>query len=140
MRQRCPRCGNMLKVATGVPAPAPSGPAVVETPRAKPRVPKMKKTEQRWFDTIPATHFPSATVLPQALTLPLTDGGTYRADFLLVYLSRYPTLIEVKGGYTGPGWEQGMERYRRARTQWENVFAFELWEWEGKTKRWKVER
>jgi hypothetical protein len=130
----------LLFVAGDWPFPVPSGPAVVETPRAKARVKALKKTEQRWFDTIPATHFPSATVFAQAFTLPLDGGGTYRADFLLVYLSRYPTIIEVKGGYLGPGWEQGIERYRRARTQWGKVFAFELWEWEGKTKRWKVER
>jgi hypothetical protein len=113
---------------------------VVETPRAKPRVKALNKTEQRWLDTIAKTHFAGATVLPQALTLPLKDGGTYRVDFLCVYLSRYPVVIEIKGGFKGNGWEQGIERYRRARTQWEKVFGFELWTWEGKTKRWKVEK
>ena len=138
MRPRCPKCGKLLAVSAPT-APGPSVP-VVETPRAKPRVKSLNKTEQRWFDTIAPTHFAGATVLPQALTLPLKDGGTYRVDFLCVYLSRYPVVVEIKGGFRGSGWEQGIERYRRARTQWEKVFGFELWEWDGQTKRWKVEK
>jgi hypothetical protein len=118
----------------------PSASSIIETPRAKPRVKALNVTEQRWLDTIAPVHFPAATVFAQAFTLPLDGGGTYRADFVCVYLSRYPTLIEVKGGFKGPGWEQGIERYRRARTQWEKVFAFELWDWSRETKRWKVEK
>jgi hypothetical protein len=141
MRERCPHCGNKLWAAQGVaPAPVPSGPAVTVTPRAKARVKALNKTEQRWLDTIAPVHFPAATVFAQAFTLPLEGGGTYRADFVCIYLSRYPTLIEVKGGFKGPGWEQGIERYRRARTQWEKVFGFELWDWDKETQRWKVEK
>jgi len=34
--------------------------------------------------------------------------------------------IEVKGGYRGPGWEQGMERHRRARDCFSTYFLFTL--------------
>ena len=60
---------------------------------------------------------------------PLAGGGTYIPDF--VVLSPHGArVVEVKGGYRGPGAEQGRERYKRAAAQYSGKagVAFELWE------------
>jgi len=56
-----------------------------------------------------------------------------------VYDCSKPQVVEVKGGFRGPGWEQGIERFRRARTEWGKVFTFVLYDWDSKAKVWKVE-
>lgn len=64
---------------------------------------------------------------------PLAGGGTYIPDF--VVLSPHGArVVEVKGGYRGPGWEQGRERYKRAAAQYSGKagVSFELWEVKGK--------
>lgn len=64
---------------------------------------------------------------------PLAGGGTYIPDF--VVLSPHGArVVEVKGGYRGPGWEQGRERYKRAAAQYSGKagVAFEIWEVKGK--------
>jgi hypothetical protein len=118
---------------------AVASPPVVERARAKPRTPKLNDTEKRWWREIPATHFPAHKVIPHGLLLPLTDGGVYTCDFYLLTLATVGTVIEIKGGYKGPGFEQGIERYRRARFEWEGYVKFELWDGENK-KKWEVER
>ncbi len=80
---------------------------------------------------------PMAIVLPQALTLSFVDGTSYRPDFLVIAAGQMDRVIEVKGGYRGPGWEQGIERYRRAKEKWGAWFRFELWT--KKSGKWEVE-
>lgn len=73
------------------------------------------------------------TVLCQPLRLPLDAKGTYVPD-LLAFRPDEPGLrvIEVKGGYRGPGYEQGYERYYRAAQTWDcPALRFELWETKG---------
>jgi hypothetical protein len=53
--------------------------------------------------------------LEQAVILRFADGTTYRPDYTAVTHQGELWHIEVKGGYRGPGWEQGYERFRRAR-------------------------
>lgn len=58
--------------------------------------------------------------IPQVTRMfPLDGGGTYTPDFI-AWKKGDPGLVvcEVKGGYRGPGWEQGMERYKRAASQY----------------------
>lgn len=64
---------------------------------------------------------------------PLAGGGTYIPDFV-VLSPQGARVVEVKGGYRGPGWEQGRERYKRAAAQYSGKagVSFELWEVKGK--------
>jgi len=80
---------------------------------------------------------PDATIVCQGLTLPLSGGDVYRVDMLIMESmpednDGFPwnncvRLVEVKGGYRGPGWEQGLERYKRARAEYP-ALRFELWD------------
>ena len=72
--------------------------------------------------------WPEARVLEQALRLPLTGGGTYTPDLVVLRHGHLPLCVEVKGGYRGAGWEQGYERYRRAAYEWGPWVEFALWE------------
>jgi hypothetical protein len=53
--------------------------------------------------------------LEQAVTLRFSDGTSYRPDYTAITHQGEIWHIEVKGGYRGWGWEQGYERFRRAR-------------------------
>lgn len=61
--------------------------------------------------------FPHAKVTPHGLTLTFDDGARYTPDILVAWQDSRKAIVcyEVKGGYRGPGWEQGMERFQRAR-------------------------
>lgn len=64
--------------------------------------------------------------------LPLPGGGTYTPDFLVLVPGGEPVSAEVKGGYRGPGWEQGVERYRRAASEWDGRgLRFVMATWDG---------
>ena len=122
----------------GPPSPKP----VINVIQAnvKSKIKAMNKTEQRCMATLRDYCGDDVVILPQCLVLPLEGGGTYRPDFMVMNpAGPRVRLIEVKGGYKGPGWEQGIERYRRARQQWGQKFAFEMWTWDRKAKTWKVE-
>lgn len=74
---------------------------------------------------------------------PMEGGGEYIPDFVLLRPDGGITVIEAKGGYKGPGAEQGHERYARAAALYSTpACAFEKWivardgsitveEWEG---------
>lgn len=99
--------------------------------------PKMNKSEAAVFEMLKAK-YPLSLILPQCLKLPFGDNTSYTPDFMFMHPWVTTTLIEVKGGYRGPGWEQGMERYRRAKEKWGKWFVFELWE--KKDGEWRVTR
>jgi len=71
----------------------------------------------------------------------LVGGGTYTPDYM-VFRHEQPGVVlvfEVKGGYRGPGWEQGYERYKRAALQWSGpVFRFAMAEFSRKKNSWKI--
>jgi hypothetical protein len=134
MRDECPKCGRVL-VNPQIAIPTST---IERVPRKEPRMPKLNGTEKRWLEER-ADDFPTALVIPHALILPLDGGGTYRPDFFVLEGDACIHLIEIKGGYVGPGWEQGIERFRRARTQWGKYFNFQMWEWHKDTKKWTVE-
>jgi hypothetical protein len=73
-----------------------------------------------------ASLWPNAIIIPQGITLRFQDGTKYTPDLAVYNQFPQPVLIEVKGGYRGPGWEQGMERHRRARDCFSTYFLFTL--------------
>jgi hypothetical protein len=71
--------------------------------------------------------YPDATILEQGTVFRFPDGGRYTCDLTIYAGDCSPIHVEVKGGYRGPGWEQGVERYKRAKATWPNL-RFELWD------------
>lgn len=61
--------------------------------------------------------YPDAIVRPHGITFVFPDGDRYTPDAVMWDGGRM-TIYEVKAGYRGPGWEQGMERYKRAKAEW----------------------
>jgi hypothetical protein len=82
---------------------------------------------------------PGSDVIEQPIRLQLTGGGSYTPDLMVRTKYEKPILIEVKGGYRGPGWEQGIERYKRAKYEWGYWFEFQLCIWDRKKQEWRVE-
>lgn len=99
---------------------------------------KLNKTELAALERIKTIWADQLSlVVPHGIKLFFPDRTSYTPDFV-VYLhhARQAILIEVKGGYRGPGWEQGYERYKRARDLYHGYYAFQFWT---KTKKeWEV--
>lgn len=109
-------------------------PVVVEARRMrKPILERLNKTEVRWLHEI-GWRMEAMSIHPQ-VGLYFDDGDCYNADFMVFMNDGGVRLIEVKGGYKGPGWEQGHERFKRAKATWPHL-RFELWTWDGKLKTW----
>lgn len=53
--------------------------------------------------------------LDQSVALRFEDGTRYTPDYTCITHQGEIWHVEVKGGYRGAGWEQGYERFRRAR-------------------------
>ena len=68
------------------------------------------------------------------------DGDTYTPDFLLLAGGRGQIVAEIKGGYRGPGWEQGWEQFKRAAAAFGRDRGREFWlcEWRPRESRWSV--
>lgn len=111
-------------------------------PKAPAEWPAMNRTEARCLERL-RERFPAPAVILAQKTrfLPLRGGGSYTPDFLVLSPGHPALVVEVKGGYKGPGWEQGMERYRRAAAQWSDgrVLQFELHTWDRRRREWRVE-
>jgi hypothetical protein len=99
---------------------------------------RLNKTELRWLREIGQQMIASgeAVAIHPQVTFCFDDGTKYTVDFLVVRFELPTLCVEVKGGYTGPGWEQGHERFRRARDLWQH-FDWEMHEWRGKEQIWK---
>ena len=111
-----------------------------EKPKRKRGPKKLNKTEQRAYDRAKEV-WPGWLIIPHGLTFTFDDGDRYTPDFFMVPLiaerrDNLPCIVEVKGGYRGPGWEQGYERFKRAREKWARWFGFEMWTWKG--GRWEA--
>ena len=100
-----------------------------EAPRgAKTGTPRGRRTKAEALAAdLARRRWPEARVLEQALRLPLTGGGTYTPDLVIVRPSQPPLCVEVKGGYRGPGADQGEERYKRAAYEWGPYLDMALW-------------
>ena len=111
------------------------------TCRFQKRIDTLNKTEMRYYDTYLAERDGrDCTVLVQPPRLfELEGGGTYTPDFLVIEEGGV-TSVEIKGGYKGPGAEQGIERYKRAASQWaDERISFVMATWMRKEMRWRIE-
>lgn len=102
----------------------------------------MNKTEARAAQWLRLNGVQCLIAQPTRL-FPLAGGGAYTPDFL-AWNPDQPLgslwVIEVKGGYRGPGWEQGYERYRRAALQYSGgPWRFALLTWHAKRREWTFE-
>ena len=105
------------------------------------RLDGINKTERRYYDTFLADRDGvDCTVLVQPPRLfELDGGGTYTPDFFVIN-EKGCVSVEIKGGYKGPGAEQGIERWKRAAAQWaDERLAFVLSTWHRKERRWVAE-
>ena len=122
---------HALRVAVQDGAPLPQ-PAPARVPAAqrdgRPRR-ALNKTEEEWGRRL-AVLSPSSRVFAQPTRFfALRGGGTYTPDFLQFNKEGLPVIVwEVKGGYRGPGWEQGYERYKRAALEHSDgeIFQFKM--------------
>lgn len=103
----------------------------------KTRMDTLNKTELRFFNDFLQSE--SGVIVQPTRMFELQGGGTYTPDFVLP-TERGLEVYEVKGHYRGPGWDQGIERYKRAAAQWAGDYVhFWLYEWERKNNRWRCE-
>ena len=85
------------------------------------------------------SHGREVRVVPQPTRFfRLTGGGTYTPDFLVFVGGEKVGVFEVKGGYKGAGWEQGIDRYKRAALEYDGeIFAFTLCTYIRREHRWE---
>jgi len=104
---------------------------------------KMNKTEARGFEMLKRM-YKRHWIIPQPTRLfNLLGGGTYTPDFLLICVdtSDRSYVFEIKGGYKGPGYEHGMERFKRAAAQFHCAgLQFRLATWDSKTQTWQIDK
>jgi hypothetical protein len=119
-------------------APAPPGRKAV---REATRLEKCNKTEARFHREVLLRAPGRLVILPQPPRFfELKGGGTYTPDFLALPEGGPVHVFEVKGGYRGPGWEQGVERYRRAALEWDGRgFRFVMATWDAKDRQWRID-
>ena len=120
----------------------PSGraPATPKAHKESTRLEKCNKTESRFYREVLSRTPGDVVILPQPPRFfELPCGDTYPPDFLVLTSSGPIYSCEVKGGYRGPGWEQGYERYQRAAAQWDGFgFRFLMAEWCAKDQTWRL--
>ena len=117
------------------------------------RVEKLNKTEARFLAEMRRSMAGKRSAIPELDGLDIwcydiqpprffefEDGDTYTPDFLLLAGGRGQIVAEIKGGYRGPGWEQGWERFKRAAAVFGRDRGREFWlcEWRGRESRWRV--
>lgn len=117
------------------------------------RVDKLNKTEARFLQELRRSMAGKRSEIPELDALDIwccdiqpprffefEDGDTYTPDFLLLAGGRGQIVAEIKGGYRGPGWEQGWERFKRAAAVFGRDRGREFWlcEWRPRESRWRV--
>lgn len=82
---------------------------------------RMTKTEARFYDHLKAEYaHEKHVIIPQPTRFFRFDNGdTYTPDFIVLCATGM-LVYEVKGGYKGAGYEQGYERYFRAKEKFES--------------------
>ena len=109
--------------------------------QAKTRLDRCNKTELRYYRE--HLHFHTCKVMGDLVLVQpprlfeLEGGGTYTPDFVLVHGGGI-SVIEVKGAGHYPGWEQGIERFKRAAAQYScGTASFYLATWDN--GQWRIE-
>lgn len=117
------------------------------------RVEKLNKTEARFLQELRRSMMGMTSAIPELDGMDIwcydiqppryfqfEDGDTYTPDFILLVEGRGQVVAEIKGGYRGPGWEQGWERFKRAAAAFGSDRGREFWlcEWRPRESRWRV--
>lgn len=117
------------------------------------RVEKLNKTETRFLQELRRSMMGMTSAIPELDGMDIwcydiqppryfqfEDGDTYTPDFILLVEGRGQVVAEIKGGYRGPGWEQGWERFKRAAAAFGSDRGREFWlcEWRPRESRWRV--
>lgn len=113
----------------------------VEADHVHTRLDSLNKTERRFYDTYLVNRSGEPVnyrvVVQPTRFFEIPGGGTYTPDFLVFQPGRPVEVIEIKGGYCGPGWEQGIERYKRAANIFHgDVFTFKMCTFDRKKGTW----
>lgn len=116
------------------------------------RLKSLNKTERLFYDTVIPTLFAKTdgdgsdggddyiVIIQPTRLFALEGGGTYTPDFLVCTQDKVH-VFEVKGGYRGAGWEQGIERYKRAAAQFDKLcIHFYIYDWDRKSNKWKAQK
>lgn len=108
-------------------APAATLPGVEKTPKT-PKFSTLTAAEREWGAALKKSN-PGAYIASQAKGFFTLAGSvdTYTPDFIVVHDFLPIEVWEVKGGYRGPGWEQGYERYKRAAAQYSDGKRFQFY-------------
>ena len=115
--------------------------AIEDDDKRKPRLLTLNKTERRFYDSFLATQdgIDFKAIIQPSRFFELEKSGTYTPDFLVFTPGKPVAVIEIKGGYKGPGAEQGYERYYRAAQQYDGkFFEFLMYTWVAKERQWHV--
>jgi hypothetical protein len=82
---------------------------------------RMTKTEARFYELLKSEYAnEESVIIPQPTRFFRFDNGdTYTPDFI-VLCDTGMLVYEVKGGYKGAGYEQGYERFFRAKEKFES--------------------
>lgn len=108
---------------------------------------RMNKTEERFYNRLKLSTNPaSVLVIPQPTRLfRFDDGDTYTPDFLCVEfaeegLSRVVAVeVKMEGAHYN-GWEQGYERFKRAKERFSKYgIVFKMAIWQPKKMTWRFE-
>jgi hypothetical protein len=104
---------------------------------------RMTKTEARFYGHLQGEYSNEKHIIvPQPTRFFRFDNGdTYTPDFIVI-CDIGIVVYEVKGGYKGAGYEQGYERYYRAKEKFESSelrITFFLVTWNRKTYQWDYE-
>lgn len=100
---------------------------------------RMNKTEARFLDVL-VRLYPDGLIIPQPTRLfRFENKDSYTPDFVVIDKGAI-IAYEVKGGYRGAGWEQGYERFHRAKEAFRKYqITFILATWNTKQKQWEYE-
>lgn len=97
----------------------------------------LNKTEARFLTKLEEEKKGTIIIQPTRF-FELLGGGSYTPDFLDIHENGID-VWEVKGGYKGPGWEQGIERYKRAALQYNNNYiTFRMAQWDRTKMTWTI--
>ena len=104
---------------------------------------RMTKTEARFYGHLQGEYANEKhLIVPQPTRFfRFPNGDTYTPDFIVI-CDIVIVVYEVKGGYKGAGYEQGYERYYRAKEKFESQdlrITFFLVTWNKKTYQWDYE-
>lgn len=131
----CRRRNPVATVETAEPSPAPAKPKAPRRPAAE------NKSEQYWHRRLIEEH-PGAHVVAQAkgyFVLPGTSD-TYTPDLMVVHGFLPIEVWEVKGGYRGPGYDQGLERYKRTAQEFSDGVRYQFYLAEKSKTGWTVRK